>query len=183
MTLIQPWKIEILHINLLDRVDNDQIAQELHNLHCVCPFDQAALSIVDEKEFPTLVHFRDIVLSPIVKDYIRNSFNVEPVDLVIDTGVKVFAPGEGLDAHLHGNSNLTAVYYPNTSNASMVLFDPRFNASRGYPQEVRDGHFGKYYVHPKEGDLWLMPSYIMHSVEPNDEGVRFSLRNEFFFKA
>lgn len=183
MELIQPWKIEIAHMNLLDRVDNNAIAEEVHVLHCLCPRDSKTPLKVTAEQFPALAHFRDNVLTPIMIGYIRQALGANPYDITIDTFGKAFDKGEGLGSHLHGNSLITTVYYPEDSEAGMSLADPRFNASRGYPRPIRDKHFGEYYVSPKAGGLWIMPSYIQHSVEANQEEIRLSLINDFHFKA
>lgn len=183
MNIIQPWKIEIAQINLLDKVDNDELANEIHMLHCLCPRSSQTPLDVTPEQFPTLAHFRDEILRPIAEEYIRRCFGVDPKEITIDTFGKSFENGESLGSHLHGNSCLTSVYYPEDSKAGMSLVDPRFNASRGYPRAVRDTHFGEHYVAPKAGDLWLMPSYIQHSVEANPADMRLSLINDFHFKA
>lgn len=183
MNLIQPWKIEIGQINLLDKVDNAAILEEIYTLHCLCPRSSQTPLELTAEQFPALVHFRDVILRPLAEDYINRIFEVSPTDITIDTFGKAFDPQEGLGSHLHGNSCLTSVYYPEDSKAGMSLVDPRFNASRGYPRPVRDKHFGEHYVAPKAGDLWLMPSYIQHSVEANPGDVRLSLINDFHFKA
>lgn len=183
MNIIQPWKIEIAQVNLLDQVDNEALIEEIHMLHCMCPRNSQTPLEVTPDVFPALVHFREKILLPLADQYIRRVFGVAPTDIAIDTFGKAFEKGEGLSSHLHGNSCLTSVYYPEDSNAGMSLVDPRFNASRGYPRAVRDNHFGEHYVSPKAGDLWLMPSYIQHSVANNPGDMRLSLINDFHFKA
>lgn len=183
MEIIEPWKMQIARVNLLSVVDNKAISEEIHVLHCLCPRESKTPLAITAEQFPALTHFRDKVLTPIVVDYIRQTFGVNPFDMTVDTFGKVFENNEGLGSHLHGNSLLTTVYYPEDTEAGMSLADPRFNASRGYPRPVRDGHFGNYYVSPKAGDLWIVPSYIQHSVESNPEDMRLSLINDFNFKA
>ena len=133
--------------------------------------------------FPTLCHFRDEIVGPIVTEFIRKTFNVEPTDMRIDTFGKSFEKGEGLASHLHGNSMVTTVYYPEDTKAGLLATDPRFNAERGYPRPIRDNYFGDYYVAPKAGEIWIMPSYIQHSVETSTDDMRLSLVNDFTFKA
>lgn len=183
MELINPWKITIGKINLLDQVDNKAISDEIHVLHCLCPRDSKTPLKITTEQFPALVKFRDDVLTPLVVKYIQDVFGVNPTDIMVDTFGKVFDHQEGLGSHLHGNSCITTVYYPEDTEAGMSLADPRFNASRGYPRPIRDDHFGNFYVAPKAGDLWIVPSYIQHSVEANPEDMRLSLINDFNFKA
>lgn len=177
------WKVEIAKVNLLDRVNNEALIEEVHLLHCLCPRESDRALALTKEQFPALVAFRDDILLPQAHAYIRNVFGVVPSDITVDTFGKVFGDKEGLGHHLHGNSMLTTVYYPEDSSAGMTLFDPRFNASRGYPRSIRDGHFGDHYITPKAGDLWIMPSYLQHNVEPNKQDMRISLINDFHFRA
>lgn len=183
MDIIPLWKVEIAKVNVLDKVDNSKLIEEVHLLHCLCPRDSHKALDLTADQFPALIDFRENVLTPLVEDYIRRVFEVLPSDIVIDTFGKVFDNKEGLGSHLHGNSMLTTVYYPEDSAAGMTLFDPRFNASRGYPRSIRDHHFGDHYITPKAGDVWIMPSYLQHNVEANSQDMRLSLINDFHFKA
>lgn len=183
MELTSLWKVEIAKVNVLDLVNNEALIEEVHLLHCLCPRESDRALALTKAQFPALVAFRDDILTPLAEDYIKRVFEVLPSEITVDTFGKVFGNDEGLGSHLHGNSMLTTVYYPEDSSAGMTLFDPRFNASRGYPRSVRDHHFGDHYITPKAGDLWIMPSYLQHNVEANKQDMRLSLINDFHFKA
>jgi hypothetical protein len=178
---IEPWKIQITKVNLADSVDLEGIANEIHALHCASPRDSAAPYAVTPEEFPLICALRDGVITKAVEAYCMESFGIIPEDLTIDTFGKWFEKGKNLGPHLHGNSCVTSVFYPFDYESGMTLHDPRFNACRGYSRRIRDTHFGDVYVNPKAGDLWIMPSYVMHNVPPVTEDLRVSLINDFHF--
>ncbi|MNF92414.1 hypothetical protein D3C84_750580 [compost metagenome] len=63
----------------------------------------------------------------------------------------------------------------------MMIYDPRGNASRGYPRAIRDDHFSPYAVFPKAGDLYIMPSFLQHYVPTVKDDLRLSLINDYMF--
>lgn len=182
METYSPWKTTIACINLADRVDLDALATEIHALHCVSPRESTTPYVVTAEEFPLICEFRDGIVTTAIKQYIRETFGIEPENLKIDTFGKWFEKGTNLDSHLHGNSSVTSVFYPYDYQSGMLLNDPRFNACRGYPRRVRDSHFKDFFVAPKAGDLWILPSYVQHSVPPVTEDLRVSLINDFHFE-
>lgn len=181
MQLLTPWSVQIGRINLSDHINADEIATEIHTLHLVSPRESTTPYQVNAEEFPVICAARDGIIAEVVTEYINQVFNHRAQNLKIDTFGKAFEKHEGLDAHLHGNSNVTSVYYPYASDSGIRFFDPRGNASRGYPRSIRDSHFGEVYIQPKAGDLLIIPSYVAHSVAQASEDVRLSLINDFFF--
>lgn len=182
MEFHEPWKTMIARVNLAEHVDLEAIATEIHALHCASPRESTTIYPVTPEEFPVICQFRDDVVTGVIREYILRTFGVLAEELTIDTFGKWFERGSHLDAHLHGNSNVTSVFYPYEYNSGMLVNDPRFNACRGYPRHVRDAHFGNFFVAPQAGDLWIMPSYVQHSVPPVSEDLRVSLINDYHFK-
>lgn len=181
MNLITPWKVQLACVNLSAHVDIEALAAEIHALHCASPRESKVPYTVTPEEFPEICQARDGIITEVVTDYIKQVFDHDPKNLRIDTFGKAFEKYQDLGAHLHGNSNVTSVFYPYGSPSGMLVFDPRGNASRGYPRPVRDGHFGNFYIQPEPGDLWIMPSYVEHSVSPVQEDLRLSMINDYFF--
>lgn len=181
MQLLTPWAVQIGRVNIGHCIDADAIATEIHTLHLVSPRESTTPYQVNEEEFPVICAARDEVIAKEVRHYIARVFGHNAENMKIDTFGKAFEKYEGLDAHLHGNSNVTTVYYPYGSESGIRFFDPRGNASRGYPRKIRDSHFGELYIQPEAGDLLIVPSYVAHSVAIATEDVRLSLVNDFFF--
>lgn len=69
--------------------------------------------------------------------------------------------GNSVPTHNHKNSHLTAVLYVDVPDGELVLYDPRSNANRGYPNEF-NCMFESWRLMPKVGDLILMPSFVYH---------------------
>lgn len=189
MNVIQPWKIEIAIVNMVDyrpavptAPDNAALLEEIHALHCLTHDDDEVPLEITRELSPVVVDFRENFVAPKVIEFMRDCMGFEVTSPArIDTFAKWFKPGQDLGAHLHGGTHITTVYYPADSEAALMIFDPRFNASRGYPQQVRDKHFAPYVFHPRAGDLVIMPSYLMHGVKVVQEEMRLSLVNDFFF--
>lgn len=182
MQFIQPWQTKIACVNLADQLDLEGLANEIHQLHCASPRESKTPYAVTPEEFPLICQARDGVIFAQAMAFIRETFQLDPKDLTIDTFGKWFNKGEDLGAHLHGNSCVTSVFYPYDYGTGMTLQDPRFNAQRGYPRRVRDTHFCDFYVAPKAGDLWIMPSYVQHYIPTVKDDLRISLINDFHFQ-
>jgi hypothetical protein len=181
MEIIQPWQIKVARINIAEHVDLEGLAGEIHQLHCASPRESKTPYIVTPEEFPLICEARDGIITEKAKEFIKEAFGVDPLELAIDTFGKWFQKGEALGGHLHGNSCVTSVFYPYEYGTGMTLQDPRLNAQRGYSRRIRDNHFGDVYVQPKAGDLWLVPSYVPHYVPTVKDDLRISLINDFHF--
>lgn len=91
--------------------------------------------------------------------------------------------GEGLEPHLHSGSALfTSALYLTDSSSDLVLLDPRFNACRGYPEDVRHKHFSPFRIKPKAGDLYLFPCYVQHHVASGPTIPRLSILTDYYFE-
>lgn len=182
ISIFQPWQTKIARFNIANDVDLEALAGEIHTLHCLSPRESSTPYPVNPEDFPLICELRDGLLTKLAKGYIEECFNIVPEGMTIDTFGKWFTKGEALGSHLHGNSLVTSVFYPYSYAQGMVMTDPRFNASRGYPRRVRDTHFGDHIIKPEAGDVFFVPSYVQHSIAPVGEDLRVSLINDFFFQ-
>lgn len=180
MELIQPWKTQIGKINVAHLIDVDELAQEILSLHCLTHNDDHNPHQLSAETTPVCVKFRDEVCTPLVKDYIRQAFDFEMEQFRIDTFGKWFKPGQELGAHYHGDSCITTIFYPQDTDDRLMAYDPRGNACRGYPRQIRDNYFGNAHFNPRKGDLWIIPSYVQHSVATVQDELRLSLINDYF---
>lgn len=183
MQLIQPWNTSILKVNLADLVNLEQISQEILNLHCIAPQESKTAYKVTPEEFPALCDFRDRVVTNLVKEYLKKTMDYNLTDFTVDTFGKWFEAGTDLGAHVHGSTGVTSVFYPADYESGMTIYDPRGNASRGYPREIRDSYFSPYYHAPKAGDLLIFPGYLQHYVPTVKDALRLSLINDYMFKS
>ena len=184
MRLIQPWKIQIGHQNIAHLVDLEKLKDEILQLHCLTHNDDSKPHVTSVEESPEVCRVRDLIITPLVTDFAREVFDFDMVgqEFTVDTFGKWFKAGQELTAHLHGGTGITTVFYPSATEAQLIAFDPRGNACRGYPREIRDNHFGNYTIHPEAGDLYIIPSYIQHCVTTVSEDMRLSLVSDYVFR-
>lgn len=183
MNIIQPWKIEIAQFNVhYDHwpFDLDEFANEVFTLNQMATGEDTTQSKLDPDLFPLTLAMRDKVITPAVQRFVLDRFDHEFKHFDVETNAKWIPPGEGLYPHYHPSSAFSAIVYPTDSESGLNFFDPRGNACRGYPREIRDKFFAKHVTSPKAGDVYIFPSYLQHSVSYVKEDVRLSLLHEYY---
>jgi len=107
---------------------------------------------------------------PII-DYIRSQ-----VEYYLNTvweykkeySLKVYATNhKKVAVHNHSGAQLSGVFYLCVPEGDLVLYDPRYNANRGYPTPVRDIEFPIHTLAVTEGDCVVFPSFLWHESTPN----------------
>lgn len=182
METLNLWAVPILRFNVADQFDMEAYANEVFTLYSMTGGEDDRQKIIKNTElFPIILEMRDKVITPRVKEYAKEYFDYEIKDHYVDTNGKWIPEGEGLFPHFHPGSVISAICYPGDSTNSMVMFDPRGNACRGYPKKMRNSpHFANFKVNPKAGDVLIFPSYVQHSVPNVDEATRLSLLHEYY---
>jgi uncharacterized protein (TIGR02466 family) len=94
--------------------------------------------------------------------------------------------GDEGDNHYHINSLFSGVYYIDAENKGGISFentgisDVRFQLPITECNTVNSGNYG---LTPKNGDLIIFPSSLMHKIEKNNSDYfRYSLAFNIFFK-
>ena len=76
------------------------------------------------------------------------------------------------ESHIHPNCLLSSVYYVQAEkNCGKIIFNNPNQVSRNrFPKDLKKTEFSANIqkIDPKEGTLLLFPSYLWHSVEPNE---------------
>ena len=76
------------------------------------------------------------------------------------------------ERHQHGNSDLSAAYYVRAPKncGEIVFYDPRPAAVYNHPRATKANILNATVnsINPEEGMLVLFPSYLDHSVKPNE---------------
>lgn len=180
MNYIEPWKTEIAHFNIRDQFDMEAFSEEVFTLFTMTTGEDESQRVIDESIYPIMLKMRDDVITPAVIEYSKRCFKYDMCDFYIETNGKWIRDGEGLYPHYHPGSVISAICYPVDSANGLNMFDPRGNACRGYPKEMRWGHFPNLRISPKAGDVFIFPSYIHHSVSHVTEEVRLSLLHEYY---
>ncbi|MNZ38867.1 hypothetical protein D3C78_563510 [compost metagenome] len=183
MEHIQPWNTTIGRFNVKHQVDLEAIASAI--LACsrrvngsFPPIDES------EPEAAVLIELRDKHITPRVIEYIRDEFNMalSAKDMDVSTHCVNIPTGGDIESHMHSRSSLTVVMYPLDADSLMILNDPRGAACRGYPRAVVEHAFGNHHIKPRAGDVYIVPSYIQHSVNPVMGELRLSFVNDYFLE-
>lgn len=152
------------------------------------------LSSVDKNvlERPELHHIRSLVMGEIefcareiyaitrtVEFYITNSW------------VNIYGRGDQAGAHLHHNSLLSGVLYLQTSDAGgEIVFHKDMHSPNTFPLAVDPEvvasniyNCRSWGYRPATNDICIFPSYLSHSVQPNESAqARWSLAFNVFIK-
>ncbi len=108
----------------------------------------------------------------------KNSLNLKSRAWICGTGSKYF-----MKSHNHANSIVSSLFYFQVHKGGDLIFqDPRSNASRGYPSELKHiMNFSDITISPKAGDILFFPSFLYHSVQPtHDNSLRVAVAIDFF---
>lgn len=182
MERIQPWKIEVVRLNVANDFDMEEFFNEVFLLNTMAGREDETQSKMDADLLPTILSMRDNVITPAIRQYAKDIWDYDLPEIEVETNAKWIPEGEGLFPHYHPGSCLSAICYPQDSASGLNMFDPRGHACRGYPKQIRDRHFAAWKISPKAGDIYIFPSYIQHSVSYVQEDVRLSLLHEYYFR-
>jgi uncharacterized protein (TIGR02466 family) len=180
METLSLWATPVARINVADQFDMQAWADEVFTMYSMTNGEDDRQRFVDPELFPIILEMRDQIITPAVNAFCKEHFGQDMEKYYVETNGKWIVEGEGLYAHLHPGSVLSAICYPNDSTNGLNMFDPRLNAMRGYPKRMRNHHFANFRISPKQGDVWIFPSYAQHSVSHVTEEVRLSLLHEYY---
>lgn len=180
METLSLWATPLAKINVADQFDMAAWADEVFAMYTMTNGEDDSQQFITPELFPVMLEMRDQVITPAVQAFCKEHFNQEMDHYYVETNGKWIVEGEGLYPHLHPGSTLSAICYPGDSTNGLNMFDPRFNARRGYPKAMRNHHFANFQISPKKGDIWIFPSYVQHSVSHVTEEIRLSLLHEYY---
>lgn len=183
MNMIEPWRSVIGHFNISHLFNMEQYYQEAFTLNQMATDEDVTQSFLDKDLFPLLLGSRDEIITPAVRAYAQSLWEYDIQGrFEVETNAKWIPQGEGLYPHYHAGSCISVIVYPQDSASGLNVFDPRGHACRGYPKEIRDKFFAVHRISPKAGDVFIMPSYLQHSVSYVQEDVRMSVLHEYYLR-
>lgn len=178
---IQPWKIEMCHLNVAHCIDLEALRDEVAALSIMSDQEDEEQEFVNNDLCPNIIHLRDDLITPAVRNYSKTCWGYELKDFRCEVNAKWIKDGEGLYPHVHAGSQMSAIFYPDDAPTGLNVFDPRTNVSRAYPKVIRNNNMSVFQISPKAGDIWIFPSYLQHSVSHVKEDTRLSLLSEYYF--
>lgn len=180
MELIRPWTTTIAKFNIADLVDLEEIGTAI--VACCQQINGSYSAIRPEDPIAEcLFNLRNDHITPKVLEYFKAEFEMSPKaeDFDIFSLATCITDGNDLESHIHAMSSVTTVMYPADSPCRLTLNDPRGAACRGYPREMVNGHFGNMHITPKAGDVYIIPSYVRHSVMTVKDEYRLTFVNDY----
>lgn len=180
MELLHPWLTTIGKFNIADSVDLEEISSAI--MACCQQIDGSYSALKENDPIAEcLFNLRDQFITPKVIEYVVNEFGLGTVreDYDIFSLATCITDGNDLESHIHAMSSFTVVMYPADSPCRLVLNDPRGSACRGYPRSMVKDHFGNMHITPKAGDVYIIPSYVRHSVMTVQKEFRLTFVNDY----
>lgn len=172
---INPWASTIRLDNVIGE-DHDAIVTDI--MMVAKTYDREPLDTtknLHREEFASLRAFVEAEILPRMLTYAETLFDL-PLEIVDWNGwVRACSDGEGAQLHEHAGAHISAVYYLEGEWGDLAIQDPRGNAGRGYPSEIRRKHFTMFEHTPTRGSLIIFPSYLYHYVQNHPPGLRIAV--------
>lgn len=135
--------------------------------HNSMPSNSSGKSLADKeylcKETKPVINF----IRGQVEYYLKNIWDYNG-----EYNLKVHATDhEQIVVHNHSGAQLSGVFYLMVPQGDLVMYDPRYNANRGYPTSVRDKEFPVKRYAVTEGDCIVFPSFLWHESTRNASGL------------
>lgn len=166
------WQNNIWKLNLAGQVDLELIANEV-----LMVGKHTKISRDRQPEMEAVHNFQETMVHPRMLQYFQEEYgcDITTRDYYFQSFGSPILDGQGMGPHHHSFSLLTSVFYPISSEAQLVILDPRGVAGRGYPEEVQTKFFSNFRFTPKAGDLIIFPAHLVHMVSACDNDIRLSL--------
>lgn len=184
MELIQLWPSSIALTTVEAVRDNaDALIQSLLSNEHYKPFGLSGSEMLVLERMRLLQEIIEGEVRQRVSEYVVREFGREPVGLHGDTWAFHAQQGTGMEPHLHGGRCLlSTALYLTESVAQLVLRDPRGNAVRGMPRDIREKYFANHRITPSEGTLVIFPCYLDHYVSTGPSELRIAILTDWYFK-
>jgi len=189
MNVVNPWPTPILidewqvphHTDIL--ADLVQYPTRLEDVAADQVYPSDLFSKAREHKLQNVCDFCTYVVEPFFRRAALEIFKeqLDSYDFhVVGWTVGSLGPAEHLPRQLHSHPEaiLSAVFYiyipkHDMEGGKLTLYDPRWNADRGYPQKMRH-LFAPLDVMPEAGKMVAFPSFIHHAIEPH-RGPRLAI--------
>lgn len=159
------WSTNILYNNIKDKVLVEKALEYITSTFS-CNSMPNSISEINlyEKEYQvdSIKPITNYIKEQVDK-YIKLVWNID-----VEKKIKVHATNhDKINSHNHSGSHLSGIFYLSVPQGNLLLYDPRHNANRGFPNLIRDKEFNITEIDVKEGDIIIFPSYVWHESTPN----------------
>jgi len=130
-------------------------------------------------DIPVFSKLKENILN-LSKEYFKNlGFNDHNYKICNSWGNLVNI-NEQIFSHFHGNSFLSGVFYLGSNNSNISFQNPiddkwLFKIQKTPQQISKPQTWGKYYKTPKQNELILFPSWLVHGVDKSKIDKRLSI--------
>lgn len=134
---------------------------------------------------PELVKFRDAVIEPAFAKYLSHYHDLN-LDKFSSYKFRSWVSSNDVQYHNHTSSHFSAVFYiyvDASTGGRLEMYDPRGNASRGYPAvDKLTKQFSRTDYQPETGGFIIFPSFLYHQVGQYLGNLRISLPVDLFLR-
>jgi len=168
------WKADLRH-EIFQGI-NERIVARLNEMRRSLPRLQPGQAWQSDHELHRLVEFRDLVsrvneVAETVLDHLKIGYDAFEITAC---WANVNAPSAAHGSHNHPNNFLSGVYYVKTQDGADTInfHDPRTQTGiiRPLVTELTADNTDQVVVKVVDGTLLVFPSWLHHSVDPNQSG-------------
>ena len=185
---INVWGIPIFsnNIKISDKIINDLKSLPIERVHIDNGYNSLEKYVLNQKPFillkNSILENLNIYLYKIIK--IKKNINFK----LMNSWVNVHKKGDWAQEHEHSNSYISGIVYLDVfENSGNLIFKKENNWTNIFPkvplidfEEYNETNSTTWTYVPKNGDIYLFPSFLKHSVEKNlNKKNRYSLAFNF----
>lgn len=172
---VEPWQTVFRKDTVLSE-EHDEMVSEILMAPSVIygePLDESR-SVLGGC-YPATRRFVEQQLIPRMLQYSEDLYHFKPEQYDYDAFIRMTTDGAPANHHTHAISQISAVYYLEGEAGDIIFQDPRMNAERGHPAEIRQAAFASYHHRPTQGSFIIFPSYVYHHVRQHTPGLRIAI--------
>jgi hypothetical protein len=180
------WPTKVLVQNIEDQSLLEEVANNI-----LLNYVHAPLS--DFQDFDLLkdggdcyAKFKKEIVYPAFDQYLKEVFNIKLSQCKNHFFRSWLAgPKSGYSIHTHNHSGacISAIFYilceEQDQGGELVMIDPRGNANRGYPEDMKH-EFSDIIYKPKSGQVVIFPSFLYHYTKLFTGNLRIAMPVDFF---
>ena len=186
--LMNPWKTQIAVGNIAQQFNLDSLLEEIsqnfnfENLKS----DLDDFNIFNQIQLPILKKFKEEIVQESFIKYFKDVWghDLNTEEYLIKGWLSYPKSGYKMKNHNHSNAHLSSSYYLSIDSENLGgdihFYDPRVNFNRGFGQFEFHKDFLPVSFKPNDGDFFVFPSSLHHSVDKYAGQMRLALICDLF---